>query len=191
MTVVKALFFDLDGTLVDTHEANYLAYKDAIAQVLGDVPVADMLAQYISEGRSSKDFLPLVLSSVTPQQIVEINTVKKETYKNHASKTVLNEYLITFIKQFASSLVIGLVTTAKRHNVETILDAHGLHEYFDFIISGSDVSAMKPDPEAYNLALQKAGVSVDEALVFEDSEKGIQAAELAGLRVLHIKDFVL
>ena len=85
--------------------------------------------------------------------------------------------------------VIVLVTTAKRANAQTVLRHHELEEYFDYVVTSDDVSASKPDPECYLLALQKCGIKPNEALAFEDSEPGILAAEAAGINVIRVGDF--
>jgi len=82
-----------------------------------------------------------------------------------------------------------LVTTAKRENVASVLRHHDLAQYFTHIVSGDDVADHKPSPEAYQLALQKAGLQPQEVLAFEDSQSGIDSAEAAGIPVVQIKEF--
>lgn len=188
MATVKAFFFDLDGTLVDTHEANFLAYQQAILDVVGK-EAPDELREYIKQGRSSHEFLPMVVEGISADEVQRVNEQKKHTYKIFASQSVPNDYLVGLLKSFSKHHVTVLVTTAKRQNAETILEAHGLKDSFTFTIYGDEVKNMKPDPEAYLLAVEKAGVTPEEVMVFEDSEKGIAAAEAAGLNVVHIKDF--
>ncbi len=188
MTVIKAIFFDLDGTLVNTHDANYLAYKDAIQDTL-NITVGSDLKDYIKQGMSSDEFIPKVAPQVTKEDVAAINTRKKSTYRQHVDKTVLNEYLATFLKQLSPTVTTALVTTAKRHNAEAVLSAHDLHPHFSFCIYGDDVESMKPHPEAYITALEKAGVEAHEAIAFEDSDKGVLAAEAAGIIVIRIQDF--
>lgn len=188
--MIKAFFFDLDGTLVDTHEANYKAYQKAIADVIG-AEASESLRGYIREGRSSAEFLPLTLDGVTADEVTKINERKKQTYKEFAGNSVKNEYLVRFLENISQYHTTALITTAKRQNAETILAAHGLQDVFSFCIYGDDVQNMKPHPEAYQVALEKAGVAAHEALVFEDSEKGIRAAEAAGLSVVHVRDFIV
>lgn len=188
--IFRALFFDLDGTLVDTHQANFLAYSKAIGDVRG-IEALSILKNYIAEGLNSKDFLPLVVPGVTREQVDSINLRKKEYYQEYASETTLNTYLVTLIQQMSESMTVGLVTTAKRANAEVILREHGIEDLFSFCIFGDDVMHTKPNPEAYLLALEKSGVLPEHAIAFEDSEKGIAAANAAGIRAVHIKDFSL
>ena len=62
----------------------------------------------------------------------------------------------------------------------------GLENEFDVIITQDHVSAHKPDPEAYNLALSKFGVLPSQAIVFEDSTAGIQAGLACGCKVIAV-----
>lgn len=187
--MIKAFFFDLDGTLVDTHHANYLAYRQAILNVTG-FSADERLRKFIEDGRSSDDFLPAVVPGVSSETVNEINIEKRDTYKQFVSQSIPNTYLIDFLKSMSKEYITALVTTAKQKNAELVLRAHGLEEYFSFCIFGDDVKNMKPSPEAYQLAIERANVLPEEALVFEDSNRGIEAAEaLKGLNVIRIRDF--
>ncbi|MEL6533657.1 MAG: HAD-IA family hydrolase [Pseudomonadota bacterium] len=85
----------------------------------------------------------------------------------------------------ASGGRIGLVTTTSPSNVDAILDAVGLKRgTFDVVIDGPQVSAGKPDPEAYLLALERLRVRPEAALAVEDNPQGFAAAIAARLRTL-------
>lgn len=186
---IKGFFFDLDGTLVDTHEANFRAYRAAVEEITG-VTLGDELKVLIKAGESSNAFLPKLLPQATAEEVAAINAKKKEVYPEHLHVSELNDYLTTFLAQMAEHSVTALVTTAKRKNAMAVLRQHDLEKHFDFMIFGDDVSSMKPDPEAYLLALERAGLTAEEALAFEDSQKGIDAATAAGLRTIHIRNFL-
>jgi beta-phosphoglucomutase len=187
-TIIKGFFFDLDGTLVNTHESNYRAYRDAIKDVT-NVEMGDELKSRIMRGEPSKTFLPALLPDADASQVDAINKRKKEAYPSHLHLSDLNEYLSTFLEQMSEHYITVLVTTAKKANAEAVLDTHDIGGLFNYKIYGEDVSAMKPDPEAYLLALNMSGLSPDEVIAFEDSEKGIQAATNAGIKTIHIRNF--
>ena len=69
---------------------------------------------------------------------------------------------------------------------DLILKTVGISEYFREIISGDDVENRKPDPEAYLKLLEKMGIGKDNAIIIEDSNKGIIAANNAGIRCIAI-----
>lgn len=190
MSVIKAIFFDLDGTLVDTHDANFFAYSEAIGSVLGVEP-GEALRGHIRSGLSSNQFIPLVLPGVDELDVQRVNEEKKKIYPNHLHRTQLNTGLIDFIEHFSQEIRIGLVTTAKRVNAMAVLNEHGIEDRFDFFIFGDDVEHMKPHPEAYERALSIAGVAPNEAIAFEDSDKGADSAAAAGISVMRVEDFSL
>lgn len=188
-TTIKGFFFDLDGTLVNTHEANFRAYKQAVHEVTG-TELGDELKTRIKSGESSNDFLPGLLADISSEHVDAINARKKEVYPTHLDASELNTYLSTFLKQMSEDYVTALVTTAKKDNAEAVLKAHSIEALFDFKIFGHDVKEMKPHPEAYLLALEKAGLSASEVIAFEDSQKGIDAATAAGINTIHIRNFL-
>jgi beta-phosphoglucomutase len=186
--IIKGFFFDLDGTLVDTHEANFLAYQQAAKRVRG-TSLPDELRLHLKAGSNSHAFLPLLVPDITDADIAKINIAKKEIYPGSLHVSQVNEYLVTILKQLSGRHVTVLVTTAKKDNALAVLRHHRIEDLFSFMVFGDDVENMKPHPDAYHLALEKSGLKASEVIAFEDSEKGLAAAETAGIGVVHIKDF--
>ncbi len=190
MTVIRGFLFDLDGTLVDTHESNFGAYKEAITYILGVTPTnSGDLKKLIVSGESSKDFLPKVISGITSEQVDAINAHKKNVYPDHLISSTLNSFLISFLNGVSKSHKTVLVTTAKKDNAIAVLKHHNIENIFDHKIFGDDVKNMKPNPEAYLRALELTGLHSEEVIAFEDSSKGMAAASAAGIRVVEIKEF--
>lgn len=182
-TMIKALFFDLDGTLVETSQANYLAYK----QALSSRGLHFTLEEYLSyPGQSSKMFLGQIFSHLSSFEIEEIQQAKTELYPQYFSYTKVTESLLSVLGKNSEDYVTAVVTTAKKISAIKILNYHGIMEKIDFIIAAEDVKLSKPDPEAYILACEVAGVRPSEALAFEDSLVGIEAATKAGVAVLRV-----
>ncbi|MCB1111497.1 MAG: HAD family phosphatase [Chlamydiales bacterium] len=183
---LKALFIDLDGTLVDSIPVLFSVYKE-------------FLAKYDIHG-SQKEF-----DELSGPALPEIMAVLKERY--HLDQDVgdlveeYQEILYTHYTQnlrlfsgarsflkLAGSLGIKLVlvTSATAKLATAFLNAEGISGYFDDIISGNDVEKGKPDPAIYHRALFRTGINADEALVIEDSKNGIAAATGAGIRALFL-----
>jgi HAD superfamily hydrolase (TIGR01509 family) len=81
---------------------------------------------------------------------------------------------------------IALVTNAPEENVEAILLALKLRDFFDAVVLADDVEAVKPDTAPYRAALKKANVPPEEALAFEDSVSGISSSVAAGIPTVGI-----
>jgi beta-phosphoglucomutase len=92
--------------------------------------------------------------------------------------------VLAFLK--ANQQPIALGSASK--NARPILEKTGIIAYFDAIVDGNDVSNAKPDPEVFLQAAQKLGISYENAIVFEDSVAGIQAANSASMISIGIGD---
>lgn len=185
---IKGFFFDLDGTLVDTIDANYHAYKEAILQVCA---VEISMEQYKdTHGMVYKDFLPIFVPKISKDDIEKVSLLKKEAYARQMHLTKPNAFLIDFLRRMAEDYVTVLVTTAKRANAERVLVEHEIDTCFNYMVFGDDVKKMKPNPEAYINALKMTGLGEDEVIAFEDSQVGIKAANNAGIATIHIRSFL-
>lgn len=184
---IKALFFDLDGTLFDTYEADFLAYRDAIAKITGITITKKEFVK--TNGKEARDKVAYLVPDFPIEHIGEIRQAKKTAYTKYLDMTNPNEPLISFARDMANSHIIGLVTTAKKANAEAVLRYYDLLELFTIVVYGDDITEPKPNPQPYLLALEKAGVRAEESLAFEDSETGVQSAHSAGIRTIHISKF--
>jgi HAD superfamily hydrolase (TIGR01509 family) len=180
---VQALLFDLDGTLVDTREANYAAYRDAFAES-GHRLTPEMFAG--TWGRDSRDFIPDLLPGIDPGGVDTIRAAKSRLYAGVLHETAANEALVAFLRLVAPTHRTALVSTAKSGNGRQILETHGLTPLFDVVVWGDEVTHSKPHPEGYLRALELLGADASASIAFEDSGTGRQAALAAGLLVLEV-----
>ena len=183
---VRALLFDLDGTLVDTREANYEAYRGAFAESGHELTREEFAATW---GRDSRDFIPDLLPGIEAPAVETIRAAKSRLYGEQLHRTVVNEALVAFLRLVAPHLPTALVSTAKTRNGQQLLDAYGLDDLFDVVVWGDQVSRSKPDPEGYQQAMARLGVEPSTCLAFEDSATGREAALAAGLLVLEVPHF--
>jgi len=180
---VGALLLDLDGTLVSTGEANYLAYRDALADVGLDLSREAFDGTW---GRDSRDFIPDLVPGITTEEVDAVRRAKADRYGGYLGTTQVNRSLVGVLRQLAPTTPTALVTTAKSGNARQLLEAHDLAGLFDVTVFGDDVARSKPDPACYLLALARLGVPAAGALAVEDSDAGMRAARAAGVAVLRV-----
>lgn len=185
---IKGLFFDLDGTLVDTERANFEAYRIAVKDKLG----VNIKFQKFKEtnGLSYKEFLPMLVPGIHDEMIEEVSRKKRKVYSDLMHLTKANTFLIDFLQNIAGYHQTALVTTAKRANAQAVLSAHDLQHLFDVVVCGDDVASLKPHPAAYMRALDLCRLKPSETLAFEDSQPGLAAARQAGISTIHIRSFL-
>lgn len=183
----KLIICDMDGTLFDTSEANYCAYKEAAGK-LGYSIDREMFMERL-EGRNYKDFLPEFGIS-NRDEIEEIHNSKKSLYNFFLDRITINEKLIDYLKSQRGSSKLALATTASGKNTLDVLKMTGMENFFDICITQEDVSRLKPDPECYELVMCKAGITPCDTVIFEDSKSGIEAAQRSGAHVINVKGWI-
>jgi beta-phosphoglucomutase len=181
----RALLVDMDGTLVDTANANYAAYSIALTEV--GVRLTKKEFEDISYGKNWKQFLPQVLTTyginVPPEKIADRKAI---IYADMMGDISVNTALVKLIEFSRPLFKTALVTTASSKNVHHILKHHYLDNLFDVVITGNDVMRHKPDPECYRIAAERLGVQCGDCIVFEDTELGIASAKAFGALVLEV-----
>lgn len=179
MTAVKALLVDMDGTLVDTAEANFLAYAEAL-QAAG-VTVTREAFDQVALGRNWRQFLPALMEGNSGgADPAAVAARKAQLYPEKIRHTLVNDALVGLIAAGRAAWKTALVTTASAANVEAVLSYHKLRDLFDLVVTGSDVTHHKPHPEAYQLAASRLGFAPSECLVIEDSAIGVASAKAFG-----------
>ncbi len=178
MSRVLALMVDMDGTLVDTAEANFLAYCEALGEA--GVTVTRAAFDQVAEGRNWRQFLPVLMEGATDAQIAAVASRKARLYPAKLDRSRVNHALVRLIESGRPGWRTALVTTASRANVDAVLGQHRLTDLFDTIVTGTDVTRHKPSPDAYHLAAERLAVSPADCLIFEDSDPGVASAVAFG-----------
>lgn len=183
----KLAIFDLDGTLFDTKEVNYLSYK----QALEEQGFALDYNFYTEEcnGKYYKDYLPKIIANPSLELMEIIHNQKKGFYPLNLGSAKVNEHLFSIIDNIKKDYHISLVTTASSKNCSDILKHFAKEEVFELIITHNDVQKVKPDPEGFLKAMSYFNISAEDTIIFEDSETGIDAAMRSGAIVFTIARF--
>lgn len=185
MPKLRALLFDLDGTLVDSARANHAAYSRALLEVGARIE-PDELAK-AAAGRQWRDFLPALLRQAGIQcDPAAVARRKGELYREMLGELQVNRPLFSLAESVRPEMKTALVTTASEQSVRAVMRLFHLDHLFDLVITGDDVTRHKPDPEAYQLALARLHLAPFECLAFEDSELGVSSAEAAGVAVIRV-----
>lgn len=184
--MIRGFLFDMDGTLVDTHQPNFEAYRRALEDFGVSISYDDFKKTI---GHQAQTFLPWLAPGLTEVDYLEIAERKAQYYQELVHLTTKNVRLVKFLDGIREENKTALVTTAKRRNALAVLRHHELLDKFDLIITAEDVAQSKPAPDAYRLALTRLGLTAKEAIAFEDSPAGAEAAEAAGIAVVPIGDF--
>lgn len=181
---IKLLISDLDGTLVDTYQANFHAYRQAFAEVGLSLSPEDYARCY---GLRFDRFM----QKIGIEEIViseKIRRLKELYYPEFFRFLHPNSVLLQFIRDFhQKDGWTAVASTSRRINLMRVLHAIGAVNDFDLILSGEDVLEGKPSPEIYLKVLEYFRLSPLQALVFEDSEVGLEAAERCGIPFIKIK----
>ena len=193
---LSALLWDVDGTLAETElDGHRLAFNRAFAdldlpwhwdaetyhQLLAISGGRERLAAFLSQAEAGKAPLPSLLDALV--------TAKQAHYAAlvAAGELGLRPGVARLIREaWEAGLTQAIVTTSSRQAVEALASGvlGELRQAFSFWICGEDVTAKKPDPRAYLLALARLGSRADRVLALEDSGNGLAAASGAGLGCL-------
>jgi HAD superfamily hydrolase (TIGR01509 family) len=181
----RALLFDLDGTIAETDSLHLPTWVDAL-QPYG-VKVDEEFYRDRISGRNTAEIVHELLPDLTDEQGRSIGDAKEASFRERASELEPLPGLVDFVIQGRElGMRIALVTNAPEENVETILLALKLRDFFDVVVLADEVEAVKPDPAPYRAALEKISVPAEVALAFEDSVSGISSSVAAGIPTVGI-----
>ena len=206
--MIRAMIFDLDGTLVQTERLKALSYARAAKELcpyeIQESEVVEAFKDVVGLSRQEVaialvDRFDLAEKARVRMDDLEVSTpwqayiqVRLAIYQD-----MLLDPQVIRDNQWAHNLAlldralrekckVGLATMSFRVQVQRILDILKLYDAFDFIATRDDVERGKPDPEIYLLVARELGVDPAECLVIEDSPSGVQAALNAGMQVVAV-----
>lgn len=182
----RAIFFDMDGTLVDSIPF----HQEAWLRFLGNHGIHLRPEEFHAQNHGTihemiHRFFP---NEQSKEKLIELGEEKEITFRR-IYQPHLKEVagLTPFLNQLRSrGISIHLSTMGDQANIDYTLNGLGIRHFFDTITGGHEVLKGKPDPEIFFKSMLKSGYGVGESLVFEDSGGGIRSAKAAGLKVIGI-----
>lgn len=191
MTLPKACIFDLDGVIVDTVPAHFVAWK-AMADEL-NIPFTEVDNEQlkgVSRTESMKRILAMGGMTKSNIEIEEMTTKKNHIYVEIISKMTPDDILpgvVEFLDLLdANNIAIALGSSSK--NAPVILEAVGLAHRFPVSVDGNQIAHSKPHPEVFLLGADRLGLSPSECVVFEDAISGVQAAKRGNFKCVGVGD---
>ncbi len=183
MQKLKAVLFDLDGTLIDSEYFHYTCWMDILGTFDVSVPYDEWAKTYA--GHPLPDNCRVIKETfkldIDLQELMDWR--ERLSREGFATKDIrlmpYAEEALTYFKQ--KGLKIALVTASPRDNVKIIFGRNGLGRYFDAMVTRTDVELSKPDPESYLQAVEVLGVEKEACLAFEDTLNGMRSAKGAGV----------
>jgi HAD superfamily hydrolase (TIGR01509 family) len=177
--VKKYILFDHDGVLVDTEHWYYKAGERALAEI-GLRLDPDQYLLDMSQGAGT--WAQAKAAGVDDRTIDRLRETRNAYYQEYLRTEVIEiDGVVEALAELSHHVRMAIVTTCKREDFELIHQSRHIRQYMDFVLVRDDYTRAKPDPEPYLTALNRFGAPKEEALVVEDSARGLRSAVAAGI----------
>ena len=189
MSTFEAVFFDMDGTFVNSEPHWLKAERELMLEYGHEWTLVDQ--QYCVGGPLSKvgEYMWQLAGKSNSPEWFHQELVNRTVANFHTNVQFMPGAFELLQEIKGAGLPVGLVTASPAVMMNATLNAVGLN-LFDVAISGDDVSITKPHPECYLQAAKKLGVNIQRSLILEDSQTGISAARASGGLLLAVPTFM-
>lgn len=182
--MLKAIFMDFDGLIVDTEAVWYQIYVRWFQRRKGyDLPVEEFLACVGASPETLFRKLETERGIMVDRELFKKDT--QEQFMKESRELPVKKGVEAFLQQaVGAGLRVVLTTSSGREKPLYHLKRLNLLPYFDFLVTAEEVERIKPHPDLFIKAAGRAGIGRAQALVVEDSLNGLRAGTAGGFRVL-------
>jgi len=183
----RAVLWDMDGTLVDSEEFHWIAWRDTLVGEGISITHEQFLSSF---GQRNDSVISAWLGAkATPERIERISIAKEILYRDLVRAKGISP--LPGASRWVDRLhnrgwLQAISSAAPRANIDVILDALKAAHCFQGIVAAEDVSRGKPDPEVYLTAASRVGAPPVSCIVVEDAAAGIEGARRAGMRSIGV-----
>jgi HAD superfamily hydrolase (TIGR01509 family) len=181
--LTKALLWDNDGVLVDTEHLYFEATQRVMATAGVELTEEQYIDHFLVEGKGAWHLLEEC--GVSADGIARLRDERNDLYGcllREGPRAIPG--VAETLQALRGRYVMGVVTSSRKDHFDLIHEHTGLLQYFDFVLTASDYPRVKPYPDPYLAAVERSGVGADSCIAIEDSERGLEAATLAGVRCI-------
>ena len=183
----KAVLFDMDGVIVDNNDYHRKAWQLFLHRHGMELSDSDYNRRI--SGRVNAELMRMLFGEHLSDDEVDALGEEKEKifrdlYEHHLRPLNGLHDFLKLLKKAGIKIAVG--TSAPVSNMDFILDGLGIRDLFDVLIHQSMVERGKPDPQIYQICMERLGVTPEESLVFEDSLAGIKSGLAAGAQVIGV-----
>ena len=183
--MIKAIFWDNDGVLVDTERLYFQATQETLESVGVTLNKEHYIEFFLRQGRGAWHLLEE--RGVAAADVERLRRRRNDLYSELLQREACAIDGVAGTLEFLhGKYVMGIVTSSRRDHFDIIHTRCNLLQYFDFVLTAADFARVKPHPDPYLSALDRAGADPADCIAIEDSERGLQAATLAGIRCVVI-----
>lgn len=186
--MIKAVLFDMDGTLIDTEILYAKALKEVLEQKETHILLEDVVE--IVYGRSWQGVYETV-EELYPnlfENEKELQTLTTIIFdKSIVDGQFAIEGSLVTLKKLAQEYPIVIVSGSSRDHLKKFIELMSIQDLIQFYVGSDDYYKSKPSPEGYLKAAEQLNLSPENCLVFEDSNPGVLAAKAAGMKCVALK----
>ena len=181
----KALIFDLDGTLVDSMNAHFLAWRETL--LAHDVELSEAEFAELG-GRTSGEIVAAINQRRRLQLDPDAITLQKNAaFVRHVPLLQTREAIRTLLERSAGTLPCGVATNEHLGVANIVMRVTGLASLVNAMVTSDEVDTPKPAPDLFLECAARLGVDPADCQAFEDSDSGIAAARAAGMIVTDVR----
>jgi len=187
MLSTGAVLWDLDGTLVDSEQYHWLAWRDTMAAEGVPLTHAEFLKTF---GLRNDAIIPQWIPGASIQQIERIAGAKEQLYRRLVREGGLAPLpgAAEWTERLSSrGWLQAIASSAPRENIDAVLAVMGLGSVFQAVVSAEDVTLGKPDPQVFLTAAARLGSAPGRSIVVEDAPAGVEAARRAGMPSIGVR----
>lgn len=182
---IKALIFDVDGTLADSMPVHLESWKE-VGEAYGFYYTREDLERYA--GMSGQEIVGVISDKfglqLDPDKIVE---EKEAAFLKNLDQVKPIHPVVRLLEDYQGRLPLAAGTGGFRRVATQILDSIGVLDKIDTLVAADDVKKHKPHPDTFLMCAELLGVPPQYCMVFEDAELGFQAARNAGMHVVDVR----
>ncbi len=187
--MLKAIFFDFDGVIVDSDRQIRNAFGDVITHFHATDPAET--DWNILLGMPAQGSLSFLFPNATGSKVEAMFPYLKERLVYYLPIVKLMPGILKVLNNFSKHYSLAIITNRRRESLDWLMDKFDLRPYFKVMVAREDIANHKPHPEGIHLAMQKLGVTHPQEVIYVgDRQQDVEASRHAGVQCIFVSSAV-